>query len=94
MFKRIVVAAVLALGLALIVPAVAPEVPWQVTLQACPAGQHEETVERCTGWLWWKRCWYETVCVDNQGGDNIPSGSGSGSGPDGTEDECQTSGCV
>ena len=94
MLKRVVVAVVLAAGLGLVVPALLPETPWGVALRACPAGQHEQTVRRCTGWLWWKRCWYETVCVDNPTGNGIPSGSGSGSGPSGTEDECEASGCI
>ena len=99
MVKRMVAVAALAVAFAVVVPAVTPHSWWAAVLEACPAGKHEVRVRQCRGWLWWQRCWYKTICVNNYGPDNpgpsgIPSGAGHGGGPAGTVDGCKASDCV
>ena len=63
MLKGILAALALAATLALIVPGLMPEAWGGATLEAaCPPGYHDTRVKRCKGWLWWRECWWESVC--------------------------------
>ena len=79
MLKRIAMAMAIAAALALLVPAVSPEVPWSEDLSAaCGPGYVEYEVEVCDRHWWcaWlcTTCWTETRCGAAGGPGYVPNG--------------------